>query len=285
MYQTTVENNHHDTSAGVHQEIGGTDRNDVGYHLTYQTEILFLEMQIVLRITKMRHHPDKSTKLSAGRCQSRSANAPIENENKQRRQKHIHYHRQESRHHRFARIAGCTHHRIESQEVMIEHIGNQYHLHKLFGIGQHLLAGAKKTQNGLQPNQSAHAYQQAHHHVQKESRSQHLLGLFVSFLAQTNGNERRRTHAQHRAESGGQIHDGHGDTQSGNRVGPYPVSDKNPIDNVIERRSNHSHDGRQSIFRQKRCHRLRPQSGTTRGIHLRFHICHHVCHYVCHDII
>ena len=96
----------------------------------------------------------------------------------------------------------------------------------------------------------------AYDEVQRDSVSQYVFGRFIVFLAQFHRYGRRGAHADTCPEGCPKVHKGKRNGQSGDGFRTYYLSDKHPVDDVIQRSGRHGYDGWQGILPKQLPHRL-----------------------------
>ena len=123
--------------------------------------------------------------------------------------------------------------------------------HEVVGIGQREVAGAEEAQDGSQEQLEHEAQHKAHRDVHDDDVAQDVAGRVVVLLPEAHRHERRGAHAHHGAEGRRERHDGPREGQSHDGPVAHTLSDENAVDNVVNGRGSHGHDGRDGIFHQQ----------------------------------
>ena len=98
------------------------------------------------------------------------------------------------------RLSGGSQDRIHAKVHVRHHIAQQDDSHKLAGIGQCDIAGAKEAQDGVQEYQAYHHKQEADNQVQRHRIAQQMLGSPIVALPQFDTDTGRGTDADSRTK-------------------------------------------------------------------------------------
>lgn len=86
-----------------------------------------------------------------------------------------------------------------------------------------------------------------------------MVGAFVIFLSQFDGDQRGGAHADQRAEGGGEVHQREGQCQAGDGECADSVTDENAVCHVVQRGGCHGDNGGNGVLRQQLADAFRAQ--------------------------
>ena len=181
----------------------------------------------------------------------RTANAPIQDIDKQGIKKDVENGTTHHNPHRFFRIA-----RGSNQTSQIkghgghEHTG-QHDVHILTSVGDGIGRSAEHGQYFIHEKIAASNEKKTKNKGEQHTIAQNILCPFVVFLAQNNRHSSRRTHANQRAKSVDDVHNRHRNGQASNGQGPHTLTQKHTVDNVVDRRNDLAHNRWQRINPQQ----------------------------------
>ena len=186
-------------------------------------------------------------------CRPRRAlDAPTQHHDEEPREDGVDEHAAEGGIHGQFRPIGAAQLRIEAVVEVRHDVAAEQNAHVVVGIGQGVVARAEEAKNGREGAEQNHPESEPHHDVEDHDIAQDAARRFVVFLSETDAHQRRAADSDHRAEGGGECHEGIGERQAGNGELAHALADENGIDDVVERRSHHGDDGGQGILEQKR---------------------------------
>lgn len=249
--QLMVDENDDAAGAHVHREGRHTDAENILDDAFLQLHALALETHIGVLIEEVRHNPDERDGLRNDGCRRRTPDAPSENENEHRRDDNVARHGNKRGKHRLLRVARGTHDIVETHHQVRDRRAEQDNLHEVAGIGQRSIAGAEEAQDVVKEKQRDASVEHGVDNTQHEHVAGNVLGSVLVFLSQTDGGNRRSTHADQRTESYQEVHQREGDGKAGNGHRAYTVADKHTVNDIVERGDGHRNDGRKRVLHQK----------------------------------
>ena len=138
--------------------------------------------------------------------------------------------------------------RIVQTEVEVgDGITQQVDAHIVARIGQGILTRAKELQNRDKQREGDDGEEHTDDGVECHHIAEYLVGHLVVTLAEQNRDEGSSTRTYQSAKRCREIHNGDGDGQARNSHRANALTDKNRVDDVVERRCCHRNNGRESI--------------------------------------
>ena len=161
-----------DASGTLHQEGRDANGDDVLHQLRLQAIDASLQVKQSALVREQPHLPAEGERLRGDGGKGRSSNAPTEPPHKSKNQNDVHANGEECGIHRVAWFAYSPQHSVHAEVHVGDDITCQDHLHKLTGIRQRGVRGAKESQDGIEEHHANKHEQKAHNDVQRHRVAQ-----------------------------------------------------------------------------------------------------------------
>ena len=268
--KSAVDEDDHEARCKVHQAGREADGEHLLHNVCLELVDAALEVDELALVAQHAHLPCQRDTLRQDGGYSSTLDAPTHTakldeaevyllEDKQGVEHRIDNHRGYGSPHGHFRVSDGTQQGIEAKVQVGKHVAQQDYLHILTSIADGGVAGPEEVEDGVEEQQCDGAENDTHHHIHHQGIAQYLLCRTIVFLPQLHRDEGRRTHTHHSTECCGYVHQGEGDGQSRQRQCIHAVSYKYAVDNVVERRGQHSYDRGYGILFQQLAHRLGTQ--------------------------
>ena len=195
-----------------------------------------------------------------------SLDAPVQHKDGNGRQDDVQTRTDKHGVHRLVGVSRRAHHIVVRISDVENEQSRQHIYHEVVGIGQRLVASSEQPQNRVEEQREhadvERAKQQGHHDGVAQDGARHVL---VS-LAQHNRCARARAGTDEHTECRAHIHhrEGHGEARDG--VRSHAMTDKDSVDDVVDRHHHDAHHGWHTVFPQQPPNRGLVQTVQTRVV-------------------
>ena len=139
---------------------------------------------------------------------------------------------------------------------MCNHITQQDHLHKLSGIGKCHVRGTKEAQDRIEENETHCHEKESDNQIQGDGITQQVLCRLIVFPPQLHTDTGGSAYTDSGTKGSTQVHKGERDAKTRNGLRTHYLSDHGTVDDIIETRRRHSHNGWQGILPKQLSYRL-----------------------------
>lgn len=235
----------------IHDTWRGTDSEDRHQNVFAKFIDATFEVNFSVFIEKVsQHKKHRHTHRNVG-GDSRTLDAQFQHKDEDRRKNHVEPSTYKHGEHRLSGVARCTHHIVERESDVVENQARQNEKHKIACVWQRSVARAKQTEHRVHKHSKQSNVDSAKHQSHHNAVAQHLLRLILGLHTQQNRGARTGTSTNQHTESSTHIHHRERDGKTGDSIGTHTLTNKDAVDNVVDRHHHNAHNGRQTVFPQQ----------------------------------
>lgn len=240
-----------DAARRIHDTWCGTDGEDRHQNVFAELVDATFEVNFGVFVEKVsKHKKHRHTHRNIG-GDSRTLDAQFQHKDEDRRKNHVEPSTYKHGEHRLSGVARCTHHIVERESDVVENQARQNEKHKIMCVWQRSVARAKQTEHRVHKHAKQSNVDSAKHQSHHNAVAQHLLSLILGLHTQQNRRACAGTSTNQHTESSTHIHHRERDGKTGDSVGTHTLTNKDAVDNVVDRHHHNAHNGRQTVFPQQ----------------------------------
>lgn len=235
LRHATRDDDAYQAGASIDQELRQADEQCVAHNAAVGADGASLEADEVVGLGEKAKLPQQHHGLCRDGGQGGTTDAHVEHEDKQGGEHAVDADGAKGGVHGMSWAVGGAQQGVEAEVEVGDDVAREQHGHEVVGIGQGGVARAEEAQDGGEKYLDEQSQGEAHHRVHDEDIAEDFLGRGIVFLSQAHRHQRACAHADHCAESGGEVHDGCGQRESHDGVVAHALSDEDAVDDVIDR--------------------------------------------------
>ena len=250
-HHALVDDDDDEAGAQVDEEGRQSDSERLGHDFAAQAVDAVLEADQFALAAEQAELPEQHERLRHDCGQGSSLYAPTEHVDEERGEHDVAEHRADGGEHGLLGAARRAQKGIQTQVEVCDDVAGKDDVHEVTGIGNGDGAGAEEVKYRVEQQFKQQTERKPHDDIHHHDIAQNVLGCLIILLPQFDRHERRGAHAHHGAERGCQRHERLCQCQPHDGLGAYALSDKDAVDDVVERRGRHRYDGGDGILHQQ----------------------------------
>ena len=233
LHHSTVDNQHDEARAGVHQEGREADAEDASHDGQLQEQRVLADKDHFRGARENPQLPAERHALRDDGGDGGTLDAHVEGIDEDGVEGGVEEHGEDGGGHRRAGMSGRAQDGIQAEVKMREDVAVEDPLHVFAGVGQCLVGGSEEAEDRVEKGEHGAHEQDAHEDVQRQTVAKVVLCLLAVLLAQAHTDHRGGADADHRAEGGAEVHQWEGDGEACNGHSPHALTDEHAIDHII----------------------------------------------------
>ena len=208
----------------------------------------FLEVNEAFRVAEVLEYPKHSACLGEYGGKGCSSHAPVEVEDKEGGDDDIGSYGEQGGEHCFFGVTGGPHDIVEPDENEGNGGPQQQYLHEVTSVRECLGTGSEEVEYGVEENECDEPEAYGIDNAEEYDIMEYISGSFCISLPEIDGTYSGSTDGYQCTEGDDKVHQWEGDSQPRDAEGTYTVTDKDTVDDVVQRSYSHTDDCRNGVL-------------------------------------